>query len=156
MQLEGLEDILQVIVGQHHLEYLRSVYRHLALQDPQAGEEGEIDEVVFYYLRVDRYCHLLVVVNLPYRAGDLHLVVRGSLGLGVITEEIPAVGLVDVVVLLVGDVDARNYGDNLGDLEDVQFAVLLLYVQEQLLVVGGGLRGAKERILLAELEREGV
>jgi hypothetical protein len=50
VQLEGLEDILQVIVGQHHLEYLRRVYRHLALQDPQARQEGEIDEVVFYYL----------------------------------------------------------------------------------------------------------
>lgn len=81
---------------------------------------------------------------------------RGSLGLGVVAEEIPAVGLVYVVVLLVGDVDARDDGDNLGNLEDVQLAVLLFYVQEQLLVVGGGLRGAKERVLLAELEREGV
>jgi hypothetical protein len=144
VQLEGLEDILQVIVGQHHLEYLRRVYRHLALQDPQARQEGEIDEVVFYYLRVDRYRHLFVVVDLPHRAGDLHLVVGGRFGLGVVAEEVPAVGLVDVVVLLVGDVDARDDGDDLGDLEDVQLAVLLFYVQEQLLVVGGGLRGAKE------------
>jgi hypothetical protein len=70
--------------------------------------------------------------------------VGGRFGLGVVAEEVPAVGLVDVVVLLVGDVDARDDGDDLGDLEDVQLAVLLFYVQEQLLVVGGGLRGAKE------------
>lgn len=151
MQLKGLEDILEVIVGQHHLEDLGSVDGHLALEDAQPWQQREVDEVVLDDLGVDGDGHLFVVVDLPDRASDLHLVLRGGLGFGVVAEEVPAVGLIDVVVLLVRHVDARYYRHHLRNLQNIQLAVLLFDIQEELLIVGGCLGRTEERILFTQL-----
>lgn len=76
----------------------------------------------------------------------------GAIGaIGVIAEVGTEVFLVDVVVLLIGNVDARDDCDYLRNFEDIQLILFLLDIEEELFVVNAGLVSLVERGGLVQL-----
>lgn len=158
VQLEGFKNRLQSIVFEQVLEYFRRVYDHRAGKYAKFGQQSGILYKILNNLNVDLNRHLLMIVDLlgwfvEVRVGIPPVETDGILpqlslrGLNLEDKGVE-VFVFDVVVLLVGDVDAWHYSDHLWYFEDINAVVLFLDLEKHLLkVVDAFIVGVRRRII---------